>query len=161
MVRTTERLSLLIWGIKMRFRDKLIRFMYGRYGYDKLSFFMFCVYFLIFVIRTFLAFSSSKVTRVISLTLLFASFALLALIVFRFLSKNIYARQRENAMYLRISKPVSEFFKRSFNRVRYIKTHRYRKCPHCKIFLRLPRKKGKHTVKCPRCKQDFDVNIVI
>ena len=145
----------------MRFRDKLIRFMYGRYGYDKLSFFMFCVYFLIFVIRTFLAFSSSKVTRVISLTLLFASFALLALIVFRFLSKNIYARQRENAMYLRISKPVSEFFKRSFNRVRYIKTHRYRKCPHCKIFLRLPRKKGKHTVKCPRCKQDFDVNIVI
>lgn len=145
----------------MRWRDKLIRFMYGRYGYDKLSFFMFCAYFAIFIIRTFLAFSSSSVIRVISLVLLFFSFALLALIIFRFLSKNIYARQRENAVYLRLSKPVKEFFKRTFNRIKYIKTHRYRKCPHCKIFLRLPRKKGKHTVKCPRCGKNFDVNIVI
>ena len=68
---------------KMRWRDKLIRFMYGRYGYDKLSFFMFCAYFAIFIIRTFLAFSSSDVIRVISLVLLFFSFALLALIIFR------------------------------------------------------------------------------
>ncbi len=145
----------------MRFRDKLIRFMYGRYGYDKLSFFMFCVYFSVFVVRMFLAFSSSKTVQIISLSLLFFSFALLALIIFRFLSKNIYARQRENAVYLKLSKPVGEFFKRTFNRVKYIKTHRYRKCPHCKSFLRLPRKKGKHTVLCPRCKKNFDVNIII
>ena len=111
----------------MRWRDKLIRFMYGRYGYDKLSFFMFCAYFAIFIIRTFLAFSSSSVIRVISLVLLFLSFALLALIIFRFLSKNIYARQRENAVYLRLSKPVKEFFKRTFNRIKYIKTHGYPK----------------------------------
>ena len=145
----------------MRFRDKLIRFMYGRYGYDKLSFFMFCVYFAVYIVRIFLAFSSSKTAQVISLTLLFLSFVLLGLIIFRFLSKNIYARQKENAVYLKLSKPVSEFFKRSFNRIRYIKTHRYRKCPHCKNFLRLPKKKGKHTVKCPCCSKNFDVNIVI
>ena len=161
MVRTTARLSLLILGDKMRFRDKLIKFMYGRYGYDKLSFFMFCMYFVICIVRMFLAFSSSKASQVISLTLLFLSFALLALIVFRVMSKNIYSRQKENAVYLKLSKPVFEFFKRSFNRIKYIKTHRYRKCPHCKNFLRLPRKKGRHTVKCPCCAKKFDVNIVI
>jgi hypothetical protein len=30
-------------------------------------------------------------------------------------------------------------------------------CPHCKANLRLPRKKGKHSVVCPRCKERFEV----
>lgn len=145
----------------MRFRDKLIRFMYGRYGHDKLATFMFVMYFVLYIVRIFLAFSNSKAAQITSLCILFLSFALLALIIFRFLSKNIYARQKENAVYLKVSKPVWEFFKRSFNRIRYIKKYRYRKCPHCKNFLRLPRKKGKHTVCCPCCKKNFDVNIVI
>ena len=39
------------------------------------------------------------------------------------------------------------------------KTHVFRKCPACKSVLRLPRQKGKHTVRCPRCQHRFDVKI--
>lgn len=145
----------------VRFRDKLIRFMYGRYGYDKLSFFMFCLYFVLFFVRCVLAFFDSKAASVISLTVFFLSTALLFWIIFRFFSRNITARRKENEVYLKLSKPVAEFFKRSFNRIRYVKKYRYRKCPHCKSFLRLPKKKGKHNVCCPRCKKDFEVNILI
>lgn len=27
----------------------------------------------------------------------------------------------------------------------------YKKCPNCRQKIRLPLKKGKHTVKCPKC----------
>ena len=33
----------------------------------------------------------------------------------------------------------------------------YKKCPKCKQKIRLPLKKGKHTVKCPNCGNSFDV----
>ena len=36
-------------------------------------------------------------------------------------------------------------------------THMYKKCPKCKQKIRLPLKKGKHTVKCPNCGNRFDV----
>lgn len=145
----------------MRFRDKLIRFMYGRYGYDKLSFFMFVMYFVLFFVRIILAFFSTKAAGIASLVILFLSTMLLVIITFRFFSRNISARRKENDLYLKLSRPVKDFFKRSFNRIRYVKKYRYRKCPHCKSFLRLPNKKGKHNVCCPRCKKDFDVNIII
>ena len=34
-----------------------------------------------------------------------------------------------------------------------------RYCPHCKAQIKLPRKKGKHVVKCPRCRQRFDIKV--
>ena len=37
--------------------------------------------------------------------------------------------------------------------------HVYKKCPHCRAQLRLPRKKGEHDVCCPRCKVTFSVKI--
>ena len=33
----------------------------------------------------------------------------------------------------------------------------YKKCPNCKQKIRLPLKKGKHTVKCPNCSYKFEV----
>ena len=35
--------------------------------------------------------------------------------------------------------------------------HIFRQCPYCSATLRLPRQKGKHTVKCPRCSKSFGV----
>ena len=37
--------------------------------------------------------------------------------------------------------------------------HCFRICPECMVNLRLPKKKGKHTVVCPRCKHRFEVKI--
>ncbi len=82
---------------------------------------------------------------------------LLLLFILRALSKNIYKRQRENQVFLRIWSKVAGFFKLQKKRIRDRKTHIYRICPHCKAQLRLPRRKGKHTVRCPKCNYRFDI----
>ena len=33
------------------------------------------------------------------------------------------------------------------------------KCEHCRAVLRLPKKPGKHTVRCPQCNKTFSVKI--
>ena len=74
--------------------------------------------------------------------------------IFRMFSRNIAARQKENAAFLKMKNQVVFAFRRLFDR-----KHAYRTCPHCKAQLRLPRKKGVHTVGCPKCHRDFKVKI--
>lgn len=130
---------------------KLQRFMEGRNGLDKLNRFLFTVYVILIFVNLFLG----------SLALYLFELALMGYIVFRCLSKNIYKRSRENQWYLKIEKPVKDFFSRQWHKIRDIKTHRYIRCPHCKANLRVKRRKGKHTVRCPKCRQEFEVNIII
>ncbi len=79
---------------------------------------------------------------------------------FRALSKNIPQRQLENEKFLFIWNRIVAFFKLTINRFKYIKTHVYKTCPNCKAKIRLPRKKGKHEVCCPKCRKDFKVNVL-
>lgn len=37
--------------------------------------------------------------------------------------------------------------------------HCFRICPECRANIRLPKKRGKHTVVCPRCRCRFEVRI--
>lgn len=79
--------------------------------------------------------------------------------IFRLLSKKISKRTAENAPFLKIEnkiKGITEFQKR---KKRDKETHIYKKCPHCSVILRLPRKQGKHNVNCPRCKNNFSVKV--
>ncbi len=39
------------------------------------------------------------------------------------------------------------------------KYHVYRICPECKANIRLPKEKGQHSVRCPKCGTLFDVKI--
>jgi len=134
---------------KTKFTDKLIRFMYGRNGNDKLNQFLFWVYFVLLLANLFL---KSVILWVVELILV-------ALYMFRFLSRNIYRRQTENRKFLKIWNKFTGFFKLQKNKFRDRKTHVYRKCEHCKAVLRLPKKKGKHTVRCPQCNKTFSVKI--
>lgn len=84
---------------------------------------------------------------------------LLALYFFRFFSKNKAKRQSENRRFLSLFSSVRNFFKRSRNRFRYRKTHIYRRCPHCKKHLRLPRLVGEHSAVCPVCSRRFLVKV--
>ena len=138
----------------MRFRDRLARFFYGRYGADALYYFLFAVYFILWFILLFVGNLSIR----IALSLL--QTAVLVLMILRVLSRNIYKRRRENEVFLKLFRPFKDFFVLTKNRLRDIRTHRYRKCPHCKAMLRLPRRKGKHPVICPRCKQRFIAKVL-
>lgn len=134
----------------MRFRDRIIRFMYGRYGKDELRSFLTVIFYIIFILSLFI----KSYIAVILMT------AIMALIFFRSLSRNIAARRRENNAYLKLRDPIKRFFKLQKNKIKDRKTHIFRRCPECRTVLRLPRTgKGTHPVKCPKCGKHFEIKI--
>lgn len=139
----------------MDFLYKIQQFMAGRNGFDAFSGFLAVTSFVLSVANVFVW------DFWVSLVLFLLEFLLLGYAIFRIFSKNIYMRMAENRRFLKIWTPVKNFFVLTKNRFRDIKTHRYRKCKHCKANLRLKRVKGKHTVRCPKCKKEFKVNIIV
>ena len=134
-----------------KFTDKLSRFMYGRYGADQLYIALFVLYFVVLVINMFTRFWIVDVLM----------WVILAWLIFRTFSRNIYKRQRENEIFLKFWNPIQSELSLLFRRIREIRTHRFRKCPHCKTVLRLPRKRGKNVVRCPRCQTRFQVRVFL
>ena len=135
-------------------RERIARFMAGRYGVDSLYYFLFASSFVLFIINMFLI-----NFRVVSLIIALIADALFFYAIFRFLSRNIYKRQRENAAYLNFMKKPKKYFNLIKCKFRDRKTHDYKRCPSCRNNLRLPKERGKHTVVCPCCKNRFDVRI--
>ncbi len=139
----------------MRFSDRLRSFFYGRYGIDALYYALFVTVLLLWVVRVFVkSLAASAVLYMIEL-------AILVFMVYRVFSRNIPARRKENEKFLGIFRSAKNFFILQKNRIRDAKKIRYRKCPGCRAVLRLPPKKGKHTVKCPRCAKSFEVRVII
>ena len=131
-----------------KLRHKLQRFMIGRYGIDELYRFLFIVYTVLLIINCFLR--SSAISVILWILLIYT--------IFRIVSKDISARQRENARYLVLKNKAYKFFRNAKERAKD-KNHVYRKCPHCKATLRFPRKKGNHNAICPKCHLELKVNI--
>jgi len=132
------------------FRARLARFMYGRYGIDQL-------YYAMTVLCAFLMIANSFLQNFILGVVIWV---LLIITVFRAFSRNIYKRQRENLVFLKIWNPAKSRLKTTAMRIKEFRTKRYRTCPHCRAVLRLPRKKGRHIVECPKCHRDFPVRVL-
>lgn len=130
-----------------KLQNKIYKFMYGRNGADDLYIFCIVLYFIIAFINIFIK----------SIYLNSFEIILFALIIFRSLSKNIIKRQKENRIYLELKEKICKFFRIRKRIIRDWNTNLYRKCPKCKTMLKLPLKKGKHTVKCPHCENRFQV----
>ena len=131
------------------FRERLARFMMGRYGTDKLYYFLLGIYFVLIVVGIFVRHYILWVLETIVFFYL----------IFRVMSRNVYKRQQENERFLRLLSKPKKFLKLQKCKKRDKKTHVYKKCPACRNNLRLPKEKGKHTVVCPCCKHRFDVKI--
>lgn len=132
-----------------RFKEKMIRFFYGRNGVDSLYQATMWVCIGLLVLNMLLH----------SWILLLLEMGLLIWASFRMLSRNVYARQKENRAFLGFWKKIKGWFSLCRNRFRDRKTHIYRKCPQCKNTLRLPKVKGDHTVACPCCQNRFSVRV--
>jgi ribosomal protein L37AE/L43A len=61
----------------------------------------------------------------------------------------------ENYKFAILMSPVYSWLKKTRNRLKDAKTHRYFSCPNCKQSLRLPKGKGKIIIICPKCKTEF------
>ncbi len=148
---------------------KFMEFMRGRNGSDELYYAMLIMSLVLEVADWFI---NSRVFSLISVLFF-------VLTMYRFFSKNLYQRQKENAKFLQVIgkvrnkdfsrdpyevkvKKPSKFKKKidAFKmRFRDRKTHVFKKCPSCQAVIRLPKRKGEHTVCCPRCSTDFKVKI--
>ena len=133
-----------------KFMQKYSQFMIGRYGVDDLFYFLMAVVLITGLFPAFMLKNGLSIIRWI----------VFAYGLFRYFSKNIQARQKENMWFMKWFRPIKKELKFLFTRIMNIKTYRYRRCPHCHQQLRLPVNKGKHTVVCPSCNQEFKVNIL-
>jgi len=125
-------------------RNAIQRLMYGRYGNDQLNLFLMGLYLLLYLVFMF--------TRLEPLYII--SFALLAVTLFRLLSRNIERRRAENAVFMRAAGPFLSWL-RLRRTIRRDKEHIYFKCPNCGQQLRVPRGRGKITVTCRSCGASF------
>ncbi len=134
-----------------RLRNTLTRFMAGRYGGDKLNNFLLVVYLVLWAVG--LCFRGGTVDAVLYVL----SVAVLLTALFRMLSRNIPRRQAENQRFLRLwyKLNVSGWLRRQRDRIRDVRHWRYRRCPGCNTWLRLPIKRGRRTVTCSRCRTRF------
>ncbi len=132
----------------MNFRYRLMQFLSGRYGVDKLTYAILGLGIVLSGVNIFV--------RSFILQLLVYAVMLIALL--RVLSRNHEARRSENAKFMQLLGFAKR--KRDFiNQKRADKCHVYKKCPTCKAILRLPRKVGHHTTVCPRCSKEFKVKV--
>jgi len=129
------------------FRERIARFMAGRYGVDKLYYFLLAICLILIVINFF---ANLYIIYLVESALFVFAF-------FRVMSRNIYKRQQENEKFIRLTEKPKKIFNLQKCKLRDRKTHVYRKCPSCKVVLRLPKSKGKHNVVCPKCKNRFEV----
>lgn len=132
------------------FKQKLITFMYGRYGIDELYYGLFTLWLVLVCVNMFMR---SYIIYVLETAALVFS-------IYRMFSKKHDKRRRENQLFLKIWKPVKNWFQLQKDRIRDIKGFRYRHCPKCRAILKLPNKRGKHTTRCPKCGERFDVRII-
>lgn len=121
---------------------KLSRFMYGRYGTDRLNTFL-MVFAVILSIAGMILSNFGNVCRIISLILTIFTYVILGFFLFRALSKNLNKRRKENRTFLNLTAFIWD------------RHNRYYHCPNCKQTVRVPRGHGKISIKCPKCSEKF------
>ena len=126
-------------------KEKLIRFMYGRYGIDSL-----CRFTLIAGLVSMLLAGWND-----SMLLSLLSWACIILTYFRMFSRNIYKRSAENQWYLTKTYKLRSAFYRQKNLLIQRRTHHIYKCPSCRQKIRIPRGKGRIEIRCPKCSATF------
>lgn len=146
-------------------REKLARFMQGRYGMDELGRFLMGTMFVILLVEL--------VTGWYVLTLAF--WAIFIMAYYRMLSHDYGKRQQENQKFLTVrykfrtkwyqlfyknnnmyrnNGTMNGFHKLKKNIQQKMQYHIY-KCPNCNQKIRIPRGKGKIMVRCPKCNIEF------
>ena len=132
-------------------KEKLARFMQGRYGNDKLNNFLMKT----FLVEFILYFLLRGVSRGLSTLMYYLGFATIIYVYYRLLSRNIYKRASENQAFLNKTANIRNKINSQKSIIKQRKTHRIYKCPTCKQKVRVPKGKGKISIHCPKCDTYF------
>ena len=136
-------------------KERLRKFMTGRYGADELNKFLIICGWVLLLLGMVLSGFGSRVTVSVGSVLVTLSWAALLFSVFRTLSRNTQKRASENYKYFVCKNKVLSWFRRLKTRFQERKTHRYFRCPQCKATVRVPKGKGKIRITCPKCRNQF------
>ena len=135
------------------FFEKFMMFMQGRYGMDSLNGFILVLSFVIWTVNIFVF------NRLAHYIIMVVQLLLVALFIFRMLSRNVTMRSAENRRFQKVYEPVKNWVQLTFRKIRDRKDYRYLKCPVCKAQLRVKNIKGRHNVRCPKCRSEFEKKI--
>ena len=126
-------------------KERMQRFMAGRYGNDQLNQFIFIVAII------------SMVLEIITRQSLFYTLTLVLLILayVRVFSRNINKRYEDNMKFLQKKDAIlNKFRKQKYYAAQRRNFHIYT-CPQCKQKIRIPKGKGKISITCPKCRTSF------
>lgn len=134
----------------MRIRERFQRMMYGRYGNDSLGTSCCLAYLLLW----FVSFLFRRTVLPQILTPI--SYVFVILYFYRFFSRNIYKRQRENQKYLQICQQIKNYGK--YVKLKFTErsgVNKVFRCPKCHQMIRVPKGRGKIAISCPKCRFEF------
>lgn len=125
-------------------REKMIRFMQGRYGNDRLGQVMLTAALVCVVLSLF------RIPFISTIGL-----ALLIVTYYRMFSRQIGKRAQENQKYLQLEWKLRARIQRRKQALARNRTHRIYKCPNCKQKIRVPRNRGRIAITCRKCGTEF------
>lgn len=132
-------------GMMNGFRQRMARFMYGRYGNDQLS--------KLYLGLAMVCLIANVFTRL--MVFYVAGVLLMIYSIYRSFSRDISKMSAQNQKYLnwRYQRAV----KYSNTRKHWAQRREYRfyKCPDCRQKVRVPRGHGKIAITCPKCHAEF------
>ncbi len=126
-------------------KEKLQRFMVGRYGVDDFSKFLLGTALALCILDIFID----------NVILNSWFFVIIIYAYFRIFSKNTMKRYQENLKFLQIKNKVLSKWNSEKSIMKQRKTHHIYKCPTCQQKIRIPKGKGRICITCPKCKTEF------
>lgn len=128
-------------------REKLQRFMWGRYGNDRYNQFLMIV---------------SLVLLVLSMLgpdiLYLPALLMMIYVYYRMFSKQTAKRAAENQRYWQKEMKVRNWFLKKKKEFAQRKDFHIYKCPQCRQKLRVPRGRGRIAIRCRKCGTEFIKN---
>lgn len=128
-------------------RNGMSDFMRGRNGADELSNAAVCLAVILLVINLFGRWMFLSVIVLL----------LLAYAIFRMVSTDIGARQKEADSFGAAVGPVRPWLRDPATAWQESREYKHGTCPNCHQHVRVPRGKGLLRVTCPQCKQKFEI----
>lgn len=126
-------------------REKVYRFMQGRYGMDGFSGFLIGAGLAVAVLNVFFG---SNILTVLSWGFVIFAYS-------RIFSKNHARCIAQNAWFYERTRGIRGFMKKEKSRMRIRKTHHIYTCKKCGQKIRIPKGKGRIIVTCPKCRNEF------
>ena len=126
-------------------KEKFMRFMQGRNGFDQFAQFLNKVTLVVLILSIFIKWPP----------IYYLGLALLIYMYFRVLSKNIPKRYEENQKFCNLRYDAAIKWNNWKKEWQQRKIYCFYRCPMCNQKVRVPKGRGKICITCPKCKAEF------